>query len=272
MLSAMKGSTASTSFLTSPSTTLMLSPASCIWAVFFRASVSRLNWLSFAAALLMRSVCLMNSSATGFETAESYPLISRFFEAIKVRALLMASCTVATRASDSAIVSVASLRGRISMPLRKGSSTSFTFWIFSSTSSVCFSPSFMYALLNIFCFWPLVAVRTALSFSIAFFVWSISFCRAAFTTGTAVAICDSTELVDALIVFWPLTKAVPSSSRVSSGNSSPSSHWIGLANSSTFSTSPSASFIFSSSSMTSSLPLMSFSPVPAAFSCFASSC
>mmetsp|Transcript_1647 Transcript_1647/g.5082 ORF Transcript_1647/g.5082 Transcript_1647/m.5082 type:complete len:273 (-) Transcript_1647:2261-3079(-) len=272
MLSAMKGSTFSTSFLTSPSTAVILSLASCICAVFFRASVSRLNWLSLAAAVLIRSVCLMNSSATGFPTAESYCFISRFFDAMKVRASLIAFCTMATRASDSAIVSVASLSGRTSMPLRNGSSTSFTFWILSSTSSICLCPSFMYALLSIFCFWPFVAVSTAFSFSDAFLVRSISFCKAAFTTGTAPAMCDSTALVDALITFWPLTKAVPSSSRVSSGNSSPSSHWIGLAKSSTFSTSASASLIFPSSSTTVSLPLISFSPVPADFSCLARSC
>mmetsp|Transcript_24053 Transcript_24053/g.74751 ORF Transcript_24053/g.74751 Transcript_24053/m.74751 type:complete len:762 (+) Transcript_24053:1490-3775(+) len=127
MLSAMKGSTASVNFFTSPSTTVMPSAASCICADVLRASVSRLNWLSLAAAVLMRSVCLMNSSATGFDIAESYCLISRFLEAMKVRALLMAVCTVVTSASDSAMVSVASLRGKTSMPLRKGSSTSLTF-------------------------------------------------------------------------------------------------------------------------------------------------
>mmetsp|Transcript_12480 Transcript_12480/g.39050 ORF Transcript_12480/g.39050 Transcript_12480/m.39050 type:complete len:212 (-) Transcript_12480:1749-2384(-) len=143
MLSATKGSTASVSFLTSPSTTEMISPASCICAAFLRPSVSRLNWLSLAAAALMRSVCLMNSSATGFETVELKGLISRFFAAMKVRASLMAACTDATSASDSAMVSVASCRGRTSMPLRKGSSTSFTFWMAASTSSVCFCPSLM---------------------------------------------------------------------------------------------------------------------------------
>mmetsp|Transcript_24053 Transcript_24053/g.74750 ORF Transcript_24053/g.74750 Transcript_24053/m.74750 type:complete len:793 (+) Transcript_24053:3818-6196(+) len=130
----------------------------------------------------------------------------------------------------------------------------------------------MYALLNIFCFWPLVAASTAVSLSEAFFVRSINFCSAAFTTGTAAAMFDSTELVDALIVFWVVTKAVPSSSRVSSASSSPSSHWIGFANSSTFSTSASASLIFSSSSTAITLPWISLSPVPAAFTCLARSC
>mmetsp|Transcript_94983 Transcript_94983/g.252232 ORF Transcript_94983/g.252232 Transcript_94983/m.252232 type:complete len:212 (+) Transcript_94983:2944-3579(+) len=141
MLSAMKGSTASTSFLTRPSTTVMLSPASCICAVFLRPSVSLLNWLSLPAAALMRSVNLMNSSATGFEMAASYCLISRFLDAIKVRASLIAACTVVMRASDSAMVPVASLSGKTSMPFRKGNSTSFTFWIFASTSSVWDTPS-----------------------------------------------------------------------------------------------------------------------------------
>mmetsp|Transcript_51478 Transcript_51478/g.115801 ORF Transcript_51478/g.115801 Transcript_51478/m.115801 type:complete len:303 (+) Transcript_51478:2427-3335(+) len=141
MLSAMKGSTASTSFFTSAATAVMFSPASCTCAVFLRLSVSRLNWLSLAADALMRSVCLRNSSTTGLETAASNLFTSRFFEAMKVLTSLIRVCTDDTRASDWPMVSVASCSGRISMPLRKGSSTSFTFWMAVSSSDVSLSPS-----------------------------------------------------------------------------------------------------------------------------------
>mmetsp|Transcript_5177 Transcript_5177/g.10721 ORF Transcript_5177/g.10721 Transcript_5177/m.10721 type:complete len:241 (-) Transcript_5177:896-1618(-) len=62
-----KGAIAAVSFFTSASAVAIFSPASCICAVFFLPSVSFLNWLSFAAAALMRSVSLANSSIAGFE-------------------------------------------------------------------------------------------------------------------------------------------------------------------------------------------------------------
>mmetsp|Transcript_631 Transcript_631/g.1522 ORF Transcript_631/g.1522 Transcript_631/m.1522 type:complete len:308 (-) Transcript_631:2061-2984(-) len=139
--SLVRGSTASASFLTSASAAMIFSDVSCICAVFFRPSVSFLKLLSLPAAALMRSDSVLNSARAGFDTASAKCFASRFLAAMKVLALLMAVCAVPAAASDSLIVSVASFSGRISMPLRKGSSASLTLSRAASTSSTFLPPS-----------------------------------------------------------------------------------------------------------------------------------
>mmetsp|Transcript_84012 Transcript_84012/g.216273 ORF Transcript_84012/g.216273 Transcript_84012/m.216273 type:complete len:387 (+) Transcript_84012:2552-3712(+) len=199
--SAAKGLTASAIFFTCSSAASIRSLASCIRAVFFRLSVSLRNWPSFAAAALMRSVIAANSSTAGLEAASLYCFTSKFLEAMKVRAWLIAVCTTSAAVSDALMVSVASWRGSTSMPLRKGSSASFTFSMASWTSCVFCLPSLMYASAMTRSRASLVELRTPVSFSWAALHLSASFCRVAFKEGGLPGTWDSTFLVEALSVF-----------------------------------------------------------------------
>mmetsp|Transcript_90376 Transcript_90376/g.238384 ORF Transcript_90376/g.238384 Transcript_90376/m.238384 type:complete len:421 (-) Transcript_90376:2039-3301(-) len=136
-----KGAVASANFLTLTSAAATFSPASCMRAVFLRPSVSFLKMLSLAEAALMRSVSWANSSAAGFEAASPNLRISRFFEAMKVRAPFTADCTASAAVSESAIVAFASVRAMTSIPFRNGSSTSLTFSKQASTWATFSLPS-----------------------------------------------------------------------------------------------------------------------------------
>mmetsp|Transcript_40948 Transcript_40948/g.118569 ORF Transcript_40948/g.118569 Transcript_40948/m.118569 type:complete len:756 (-) Transcript_40948:1270-3537(-) len=132
--SFVKGSAASFSFLTSSSTLVILTPASCIMAVFLRLSVSLRNVAMREAAALMRSVSLANSSPADLAAASPYCFTSKFFEAMSVRAAAIALCTAAAASSEAFVALVASCKGSTSMPLMKGSSASSTFSMPASTS------------------------------------------------------------------------------------------------------------------------------------------
>mmetsp|Transcript_19919 Transcript_19919/g.49712 ORF Transcript_19919/g.49712 Transcript_19919/m.49712 type:complete len:242 (+) Transcript_19919:2740-3465(+) len=142
---SLKGSAASAIFFTAASAALTFSLASCIRAVFLRPSVSFLNCPSFAAAVLIRSVSCANSSDADLDAAAPKCLISRFFEAMKVRAVLTDDWSAADAASDSAMVVVASFNASTSMPLRKGNSAWLTLSTPLSTSSAFAFASLTYA-------------------------------------------------------------------------------------------------------------------------------
>mmetsp|Transcript_112055 Transcript_112055/g.327733 ORF Transcript_112055/g.327733 Transcript_112055/m.327733 type:complete len:275 (-) Transcript_112055:2847-3671(-) len=140
-VSWVSGSTASANFFTWASAEEIFSPVSCICAVFLRPSVSLRNEASFAAAALILSVSLPNSSAAGFEASSEKCLSSKFFEPMKVRAWLMAACAAEAASSDALMVSAASVSGNTSMPFKKGSSASLTFSSALSTSSTFLAAS-----------------------------------------------------------------------------------------------------------------------------------
>mmetsp|Transcript_75149 Transcript_75149/g.207285 ORF Transcript_75149/g.207285 Transcript_75149/m.207285 type:complete len:417 (+) Transcript_75149:1096-2346(+) len=134
--SVASGTAASAVFSTSASTARSFSLASSISAVRLRFSVSLLNWLSFWPAVLMRSVSFWNSSMVGLERPSAKRRTSKVLEATKVRASVSTFCTTSAAASELAMVATASLRGRTSIPFRKGNSASFTLSSEASTSSV----------------------------------------------------------------------------------------------------------------------------------------
>mmetsp|Transcript_70863 Transcript_70863/g.200804 ORF Transcript_70863/g.200804 Transcript_70863/m.200804 type:complete len:505 (+) Transcript_70863:2013-3527(+) len=166
-------------------------------------------------------------------------------------------------ASDSAMVSVASLMGKNSSPLRKGSSALFTFSSAVSTSSTFLRPSLTYASESTRSRWSFVAASTLLSFSCAFLLLSTSFWSPAFTAGTAPGRCAWMQLTDAFSDFCELTTALPISWMASSESSSPSAQPLAVF--STLSTSASACLMRSSSSSSTVLPLMSLVPDSEAF-------
>mmetsp|Transcript_132175 Transcript_132175/g.410765 ORF Transcript_132175/g.410765 Transcript_132175/m.410765 type:complete len:234 (+) Transcript_132175:2926-3627(+) len=141
--SVAKGAAASIVFCTCASTSEIFSPASCISAARRRVSVSLRNWLSFWWDAFTRSVSFWSSSIVGFESSSPKRLTSSDFDAMKVLASLSVLPTSSAAASELWSVSLVSLRGRISMPLRKGSSASLTFSSADSTSSVFFVASLM---------------------------------------------------------------------------------------------------------------------------------
>mmetsp|Transcript_18440 Transcript_18440/g.55597 ORF Transcript_18440/g.55597 Transcript_18440/m.55597 type:complete len:415 (+) Transcript_18440:2191-3435(+) len=134
--SVARGTAASVVFSTSASTAAIFSVASCMSVVRRRLSVSLRNWLSFWWAAFTRSVSFWNSSIVGLESSSAKRLTSSDFDAMKVLASLSVLCTTSAAASELWSVALASLRGRTSMPLRKGSSDSLTFSRAASTSSV----------------------------------------------------------------------------------------------------------------------------------------
>mmetsp|Transcript_54009 Transcript_54009/g.158930 ORF Transcript_54009/g.158930 Transcript_54009/m.158930 type:complete len:212 (-) Transcript_54009:2266-2901(-) len=164
------------------------------------------------------------------------------------------------------MVSVASPRGRTSMPLRKGSSASFTFsmasWIsctfslpsLTNTSTMTRSRSF------------LVLARRDVSFSCAALLLSTSFVRDAFSESFALGTCACRLLVEAFRAVINAGEAVPISLTASSvAVSRPRPASMGLPRAWRRSTSASVFLMASSSLSRTSLALMSLSASCAAF-------